>query len=103
MLPCGVSHDKDVAVTWTWSFSPVNQKQLQIIIPDGLKRILDSDGTLRITDTHEGDVGNYTCNVISRAGNDYVMATLMVNGEYKIKKNIFKNILHLYFYRPKAR
>ena len=83
MLPCGVSHDADIVVTWTWSFRPVNQEQVQRITPDGQKRILGSDGTLRITGINNGDIGNYTCDVVSLGGNDSRTVTLKVVGKYR--------------------
>ena len=82
MLPCGVSHDPDIVVTWTWSFRPVNKEQVQRIIPDGQKRLLDRYGTLTITGINNGDSGHYTCDVMSQAGNDSRTVTLKVIGKY---------------------
>ena len=85
LLQCGVLHDPDIVVTWTWFFRPVHQEHIQRIIPDGQKRILNSDGTLIIFDTNEGDIGDYTCNVASHAGNDSKTATLGIKGRYSVK------------------
>ena len=81
VLPCGVSHDPAIVVTWTWTFRAINQDQEQKIVPDGQKRILDSAGTLRITGINNGDIGNYTCDMVSLGGNDSRTVTLKVIGK----------------------
>lgn len=80
-FPCGVSHDPKVVVTWTWSYRAVNQHQSQVIAPDGFKKIVESDGTLKITGINNGDIGNYTCDVTSAGGNDSRTVTLKVIGK----------------------
>ena len=80
VFTCGVSHDPNIVVTWTWSYQAMNQDQKQVIVPDGYKKIIESDGTLKINQIHNNDIGNYTCDVISTGGNDSRTVTLQVIG-----------------------
>ena len=80
VFTCGVSHDPNIVVTWTWSYQAMNQDQKQVIVPDGYKKIIESDGTLKINQINNNDIGNYTCDVISTGGNDSRTVTLKVIG-----------------------
>ena len=51
-----------------------------MIIPDGIKKTVDSEGTLRITGINNNDIGNYTCDVTSTGGNDSRTVSLRVIG-----------------------
>lgn len=50
-----------------------------IITPSGSSRIVvEKDGSLLISQTWSGDIGDYTCGVISEGGNDSRTARLEV-------------------------
>jgi len=50
-----------------------------VINPSSSSRItVEKDGTLLISQTWSGDIGDYTCEVISSGGNDSRMARLEV-------------------------
>lgn len=55
------------------------KKDSVVINPPSSSRItVESDGTLVISQTWSGDIGDYTCEVISFGGNDSRMARLEV-------------------------
>ncbi|KAL4239205.1 Protein sidekick-2 [Mactra antiquata] len=74
---CGVSHDPNVHVTWQWSHRKVHAEVNEVIIPDS-RRTVDAFGTLTINGIKNMDIGNYTCHVMSSAGNDTRSITLTV-------------------------
>ena len=50
-----------------------------VITPSGSSRIVvEKDGSLLISQTWSGDIGDYTCGVISEGGNDSRTARLEV-------------------------
>ncbi|XP_063312409.1 protein sidekick-2 isoform X2 [Pelobates fuscus] len=72
-LSCGVSHDPSVAIRYLWEKDGV---PLNI---DNSPRIqLDKNGSLHISQTWSGDIGTYTCRILSMAGNDSRSAHLRV-------------------------
>nr|XP_033817053.1 protein sidekick-2 isoform X2 [Geotrypetes seraphini] len=72
-MSCGVSHDPSVSIRYVW------EKDGSALSLDGIPRIrLDADGTLHISQTWSGDIGTYTCGVLSAGGNDSRNAHLRV-------------------------
>ncbi|PKK23317.1 sidekick cell adhesion molecule 1 [Columba livia] len=72
-LRCGVTHDPRISIRYVW------KKDSVVINPSSSSRItVESDGTLIISQTWSGDIGDYTCEVISFGGNDSRMARLEV-------------------------
>uniref|UniRef100_A0A674DQG1 Sidekick cell adhesion molecule 2 n=1 Tax=Salmo trutta TaxID=8032 RepID=A0A674DQG1_SALTR len=72
-VTCGVTHDPSVTVRYVW------EKEGSVINAQSIPRIrLDPDGTLHISQTWSGDIGTYTCRVMSVGGNDSRSAHLRV-------------------------
>ncbi|XP_026510348.1 protein sidekick-2 [Terrapene carolina triunguis] len=72
-MSCGVAHDPSVAVRYIW------EKDGAPVSVDGIPRLrLDEEGTLHISQTWSGDIGTYTCRVLSAGGNDSRSAHLRV-------------------------
>ncbi|KAK2533703.1 hypothetical protein Q9233_004917 [Columba guinea] len=72
-LRCGATHDPRISIRYVW------KKDSVVINPSSSSRItVESDGTLIISQTWSGDIGDYTCEVISFGGNDSRMARLEV-------------------------
>uniref|UniRef100_A0A8C3T571 Sidekick cell adhesion molecule 2 n=1 Tax=Chelydra serpentina TaxID=8475 RepID=A0A8C3T571_CHESE len=72
-MSCGVTHDPSVAVRYIW------EKDGAPVSVDGIPRLrLDEEGTLHISQTWSGDIGTYTCRVLSAGGNDSRSAHLRV-------------------------
>uniref|UniRef100_A0A8C7L7Y8 Sidekick cell adhesion molecule 2 n=1 Tax=Oncorhynchus kisutch TaxID=8019 RepID=A0A8C7L7Y8_ONCKI len=72
-VTCGVTHDPSVTVRYVW------EKEGLVINAQSIPRIrLDPDGTLHISQTWSGDIGTYTCRVMSVGGNDSRSAHLRV-------------------------
>ncbi|XP_027730561.1 protein sidekick-1 isoform X1 [Vombatus ursinus] len=72
-LHCGAIHDPRIPVRYVW------KKDNIIINPATSSRIVvEKDGSLLISQTWSGDIGDYTCEVISDGGNDSRMARLEV-------------------------
>uniref|UniRef100_A0A8C8RVJ0 Sidekick cell adhesion molecule 2 n=1 Tax=Pelusios castaneus TaxID=367368 RepID=A0A8C8RVJ0_9SAUR len=72
-MSCGVTHDPSVAIRYVW------EKDGMPISVDGVPRLrLDEEGTLHISQTWSGDIGTYTCKVLSVGGNDSRSAHLRV-------------------------
>uniref|UniRef100_A0A4W5RST0 Sidekick cell adhesion molecule 2 n=1 Tax=Hucho hucho TaxID=62062 RepID=A0A4W5RST0_9TELE len=72
-MTCGVTHDSSVTVRYVW------EKEGSVINTQSIPRIrLDPDGTLHISQTWSGDIGTYTCRVMSVGGNDSRSAHLRV-------------------------
>ncbi|ETE68990.1 Protein sidekick-2, partial [Ophiophagus hannah] len=72
-MTCGVTHDPNVLVRYMW------EKDGTIVNTENMPRMrLDTTGTLHIAQTWSGDIGTYTCHVISAGGNDSHSAHLRV-------------------------
>ncbi|XP_069511212.1 protein sidekick-2 isoform X2 [Ambystoma mexicanum] len=72
-MNCGVTHDLSVTVRHVW------EKDGSPISVDNIARIrLDDEGSLHISQTWSGDIGTYTCHVLSVGGNDSRSAHLRV-------------------------
>ncbi|NXR00746.1 SDK2 protein, partial [Sagittarius serpentarius] len=73
VMSCGVTHDPSVDVRYVW------EKDGVPLSPESGPRVrLDETGTLHISQTWSGDIGTYTCKVISAGGNDSRSAHLRV-------------------------
>ncbi|KAG5278462.1 hypothetical protein AALO_G00099230 [Alosa alosa] len=72
VLDCGAAYDPRVTVRFVWKKGP---RQVNLT-PGG--RISVRDGALHLSQTWSGDIGDYTCKVISQAGNDTKTARLEV-------------------------
>ncbi|XP_069786249.1 protein sidekick-2 isoform X2 [Narcine bancroftii] len=73
VLTCGVTHDPNVAIRHVW------QKDGAAIEVDAIPRMrIDEVGTLYISHTWSGDIGLYTCKVLSVGGNDSHSAPVRV-------------------------
>nr|XP_055046951.1 protein sidekick-1 isoform X1 [Misgurnus anguillicaudatus]XP_055046954.1 protein sidekick-1 isoform X1 [Misgurnus anguillicaudatus] len=72
ILECGATHDPRVAVRYVW------KKDEELVSQTRGGRINLQEGTLHISQTWSGDIGDYTCDVISQAGNDSKSARLEV-------------------------
>ncbi|NWV56107.1 SDK2 protein, partial [Daphoenositta chrysoptera] len=73
VMSCGVTHDPSVDVRYVW------EKDGAPLGPESGPRLrLDEAGTLHISQTWSGDIGTYTCKVISAGGNDSRSAHLRV-------------------------
>ncbi|KFV53129.1 Protein sidekick-1, partial [Tyto alba] len=72
-LRCEATHDPRISIRYLW------KKDSTVINPSSSSRItVEKDGTLLISQTWSGDIGDYTCEVISFGGNDSRMARLEV-------------------------
>ncbi|XP_064009715.1 protein sidekick-1 isoform X2 [Pogoniulus pusillus] len=72
-LRCEATHDPRISIRYLW------KKDSVVINPSSSSRItVEKDGTLFISQTWSGDIGDYTCEVISFGGNDSRMARLEV-------------------------
>ncbi|NXK06956.1 SDK2 protein, partial [Herpetotheres cachinnans] len=73
VMNCGVTHDPSVDVRYIW------EKDGAPLSPESGPRVhLDEKGTLHISQTWSGDIGTYTCKVVSAGGNDSRSAHLRV-------------------------
>ncbi|GCB66219.1 hypothetical protein scyTo_0000564 [Scyliorhinus torazame] len=73
VLTCGLTHDPNVVIRHVW------QKNGAVIDVDAIPRMrLDEAGTLYISQTWSGDIGIYTCKVLSVGGNDSRSAQVRV-------------------------
>ncbi|NXW34850.1 SDK2 protein, partial [Phaetusa simplex] len=73
VMSCGVTHDPSVDVRYVW------EKDGAPLSPESGPRVrLDEVGTLHISQTWSGDIGTYTCKVVSAGGNDSRSAHLRV-------------------------
>ncbi|KAI4883982.1 hypothetical protein NFI96_003362 [Prochilodus magdalenae] len=72
ILECSATHDPRVHVRFVW------KKDGEIVVQSKGGRISLQDGSLHITQTWSGDIGDYTCDVLSMAGNDSKNARLEV-------------------------
>ncbi|NXG29312.1 SDK2 protein, partial [Dromaius novaehollandiae] len=72
-MSCGVTHDPSVGVRYVW------EKDGAPLSLEGAGRVrLDEAGTLHVSQTWSGDIGTYTCKVVSAGGNDSRSAHLRV-------------------------
>uniref|UniRef100_G3TZH8 Sidekick cell adhesion molecule 2 n=1 Tax=Loxodonta africana TaxID=9785 RepID=G3TZH8_LOXAF len=72
-MVCGVTHDPRVTVRYVW------EKDGATLAMESNPRIrLDKNGSLHISQTWSGDIGTYTCRVLSAGGNDSRSAHLRV-------------------------
>ncbi|XP_040186925.1 protein sidekick-2 isoform X1 [Rana temporaria] len=72
-MSCGVSHDPSVAIRYIW------EKDGAALSVENLPRIkMDKNGTLHLSQTWSGDIGTYTCRILSVGGNDSKSAYLRV-------------------------
>ncbi|KAM6297613.1 protein sidekick-2 [Aegotheles albertisi] len=72
-MSCGVTHDPSVDVRYVWE-----KDGAPLSTESGPRVRLDEMGTLHISQTWSGDIGTYTCKVISAGGNDSHSAHLRV-------------------------
>uniref|UniRef100_A0A8C6FRP3 Sidekick cell adhesion molecule 1 n=1 Tax=Moschus moschiferus TaxID=68415 RepID=A0A8C6FRP3_MOSMO len=72
-LHCGATHDPRVSLRYVW------KKDNVVIAPSSSSRVVvEKDGSLLISQTWSGDIGDYTCGVVSEGGNDSRTARLEV-------------------------
>ncbi|XP_077930383.1 protein sidekick-1 isoform X4 [Halichoerus grypus] len=72
-LRCGATHDPRIALRYVW------KKDNTVITPSSSSRVvLEKDGSLLISQTWSGDIGDYTCEIVSEGGNDSRTARLEV-------------------------
>nr|XP_028562819.1 protein sidekick-1 isoform X4 [Podarcis muralis] len=73
MLHCEAAHDPRISIRYVW------KKDNVVINPSSSSRItMEKDGSLTISQTWSGDIGDYTCEVTSSGGNDSRVARLEV-------------------------
>ncbi|XP_047635405.1 protein sidekick-1 isoform X1 [Phacochoerus africanus] len=72
-LHCGATHDPRASLRYVW------KKDNVVIAPPGSSRVaVEKDGSLLISQTWSGDIGDYTCEIVSEGGNDSRAARLEV-------------------------
>uniref|UniRef100_A0A671F772 Sidekick cell adhesion molecule 1 n=1 Tax=Rhinolophus ferrumequinum TaxID=59479 RepID=A0A671F772_RHIFE len=73
VLRCGATHDPRISLRYVW------KKDNTVITPSSSSRIVvEKDGSLLISQTWSGDIGDYTCEIRSEGGNDSRKARLEV-------------------------
>ncbi|KAI4832501.1 hypothetical protein KUCAC02_015465, partial [Chaenocephalus aceratus] len=72
LLVCTATHDPRVNISFSWERGGV------LVRPSNGGRVSMRQGSLTIGQTWSGDIGDYTCTVKSRAGNDSQSARLEV-------------------------
>ncbi|XP_017262335.1 protein sidekick-1 isoform X1 [Kryptolebias marmoratus] len=72
VLNCNATHDSRIEISFTWDRSGVP------VQPSSGGRVSVRQGSLTISQTWSGDIGDYTCTVTSKAGNDSRSARLEV-------------------------
>ncbi|KAG7459979.1 hypothetical protein MATL_G00216340 [Megalops atlanticus] len=72
VLECSATHDPRVSVRFVW------KKDGNVVSQTSGARITVREGSLHISQTWSGDIGDYTCDVLSQAGNDSKSARLEV-------------------------
>uniref|UniRef100_A0A803TTI8 Sidekick cell adhesion molecule 1 n=1 Tax=Anolis carolinensis TaxID=28377 RepID=A0A803TTI8_ANOCA len=73
MLQCEAAHDPRISIRYVW------KKDNVVINPSSSSRLtIGKDGTLIISQTWSGDIGDYTCEVTSFGGNDSRVARMEV-------------------------
>lgn len=70
LLPCKVSHDPTVNVTWEWRKNTAR-------LSDSRYTVL-ADGTLQIVSPQEADTATFSCHVFSNGGNATVSTVLKI-------------------------
>ncbi|XP_060029207.1 protein sidekick-1 [Erinaceus europaeus] len=73
VLRCGVTHDPRISPRFLWK-----KDQVAIALPGSSRILVEKDGSLLISQTWSGDIGDYTCQVVSQGGNDSRSARLEV-------------------------
>ncbi|KAK1343614.1 hypothetical protein QTO34_016394 [Cnephaeus nilssonii] len=72
-LRCGATHDPRVSLRYVW------RKDNVVLAPPSSSRVLvEQDGSLLISQTWSGDIGDYTCEITSEGGSDSRTARLEV-------------------------
>ncbi|XP_061455411.1 protein sidekick-1 isoform X4 [Rhineura floridana] len=72
-LHCEAAHDPRISIRYVW------KKDNVVINPSSSSRItIEKDGALSISQTWSGDIGDYTCEVMSLGGNDSRVARMEV-------------------------
>ncbi|XP_070270398.1 LOW QUALITY PROTEIN: protein sidekick-1 [Myotis yumanensis] len=72
-LRCGATHDPRVSLRYVW------RKDDVVLAPPSSSRIVvEPDGSLLISQTWSGDIGDYTCEIVSEGGSDSRTARLEV-------------------------
>ncbi|XP_037546465.1 protein sidekick-1 [Nematolebias whitei] len=72
VLNCDATHDPRINISFTWDRGGVP------VQPSSGGRVSVRQGSLTISQTWSGDIGDYTCTVTSKAGNDSRSARLEV-------------------------
>uniref|UniRef100_A0A8C9R8X8 Sidekick cell adhesion molecule 1 n=1 Tax=Scleropages formosus TaxID=113540 RepID=A0A8C9R8X8_SCLFO len=72
VLDCGATHDPRVSIRYVW------KKDNTVVRQTSGGRISLNEGSLHISQTWSGDIGDYACTVLSEAGNDSQSARLEV-------------------------
>ncbi|XP_027874470.1 protein sidekick-1-like isoform X1 [Xiphophorus couchianus] len=72
ILACNATHDPRVNISFKWYRGGV------AVLPSSGGRVSVQPGSLTISQTWSGDIGDYICNVMSQAGNDTQSARLEV-------------------------
>ncbi|XP_022356160.1 LOW QUALITY PROTEIN: protein sidekick-1 [Enhydra lutris kenyoni] len=86
-LHCGATHDPRIALRYIW------KKDNTVITPSSSSRIVvEKDGSLLISQTWSGDIGDYTCEIVSEGGNDSRTARLEVIELPHSPQNLLANL-----------
>ncbi|XP_035993338.1 protein sidekick-1 isoform X2 [Fundulus heteroclitus] len=72
VLACNATHDPRISISFKWDRGGV------AVLPSSGGRVSVRPGSLTISQTWSGDIGDYTCSVTSQAGNDSRSARLEV-------------------------
>ncbi|KAK2817285.1 hypothetical protein Q5P01_025476 [Channa striata] len=72
ILDCNATHDSRVNISFKWDRGGI------LVLPTSGGRVSVRQGSLTIGQTWSGDIGDYTCTVTSKAGNDSRSARLEV-------------------------
>ncbi|MEQ2257926.1 Protein sidekick-1 [Xenotaenia resolanae] len=72
VLACNATHDPRIKISFKWDRGGVP------VMPSSGGRVSVRPGSLTISQTWSGDIGDYTCSVTSQAGNDSRSARLEV-------------------------
>ncbi|XP_014911399.1 protein sidekick-1-like, partial [Poecilia latipinna] len=72
VLACNATHDPRINISFKWYRGGVP------VLPSSGGRVSVQPGSLTISQTWSGDIGDYTCSVMSQAGNDSQSARLEV-------------------------
>ncbi|XP_006859935.1 PREDICTED: protein sidekick-1-like [Chrysochloris asiatica] len=72
-LRCGATHDPRISISYVWK-----KDNVMISPSSGSRIVVEKDGSLLISQTWSGDIGDYTCEIVSPGGNDSRTARLEV-------------------------